>query len=202
LTPEIADRAIKTVLEKYGEVKDIMAETWGRAYRYSVNNGIRAATMALVIYMPSRLIVEGHRSLVSYDGQPTTCYGCNAIGHMYTECPKRKRLAGQGVGERRRTWADVVTGGEPLKAQMELVSEGRKDDTEESQMEQMTHAEGLPDAKQQRQGDGGVISSNKQTEEKQETKESVEMDTFADTTRDSMMVDDSSQDNPRDEKLE
>jgi hypothetical protein len=128
LPPEIADRVIKTVLEKYGEVKDTMAETWGRAYRYPVNNGMRAATMALVTHIPSHLIVEGHRSLVSYDGQPTTCYGCNAVGHMYMECPKRKRLTGQGVGQR-RTWADVVTRGEPLQAQMELVSEGRKDDT-------------------------------------------------------------------------
>jgi hypothetical protein len=54
---------------------------------------------------------------------------------------------------------------------MEQVSEGRKDDTEECQMEQMTHSEGLPDAKQQREGNGGVINSNKQTEENEEARE-------------------------------
>jgi hypothetical protein len=85
---------------------------------------------------------------------------------------------------------------------MEQVSEGRKDDTGEFQMEQMTPVEGLPDAKQLREEDGGVNSSNKQTEEKQEAKESVERDTLADTTRDSMMVDGTSQANPRDEEVE
>jgi hypothetical protein len=101
LPPEIADRAIKTVLEKYGEVKDIMAETGGRAYRYSVNNGIRAATVALVTHIPSHLIVEGHRSLVSYDGQPTTCYGCNA--HVYL-MPKKEKVSRTRSG---RKAADV-----------------------------------------------------------------------------------------------
>jgi hypothetical protein len=71
------------VLEKYGEVKGIQAETWSRTYRYPVENGIRAATVALVAHIPSHLMVAGHRSLVSYDGQPPTCYGCNETGHIY-----------------------------------------------------------------------------------------------------------------------
>jgi hypothetical protein len=41
-----------------------------------------------------------------------------------------------------------------------------------------------------------AATSKQRRSKKQEAKESVEMDTFADTTRDSMMVDDSSQANP------
>jgi hypothetical protein len=81
--PEIPDRIIQMVLEKYGEVKGIQTETWSRTYRYPVENGIRAATMALVAHIPSNLMVAGHRSLVSYDCQPPTCYRCNETRHIY-----------------------------------------------------------------------------------------------------------------------
>jgi hypothetical protein len=29
--------------------------------------------------------------LVSYDGQPTTCYGCGDTGHIYPTCPRRQK---------------------------------------------------------------------------------------------------------------
>jgi hypothetical protein len=32
----------------------------------------------------------GHRVLLSYDGQPTTCYGCGDTGHLYPSCPKQE----------------------------------------------------------------------------------------------------------------
>jgi hypothetical protein len=39
--PEISDRAIEMGLSRYGEVKEVQEETWSRAYRYPVVNGIR-----------------------------------------------------------------------------------------------------------------------------------------------------------------
>jgi hypothetical protein len=33
---------------------------------------------------------RGHRALLSYEGQPQTCYGCGATGHIYPGCPMRK----------------------------------------------------------------------------------------------------------------
>jgi hypothetical protein len=82
LPPEVPDRVIKIVLEQYGEVKEIYAETWSQAYRYPVD-GIRAAVVTLVAHILSHLLVAGHRSLVSYEGQPPTCYGCSDTGHIY-----------------------------------------------------------------------------------------------------------------------
>jgi hypothetical protein len=111
IPPEIPDRTIQKVLEKYGEVKGIKAETWSRTYRYPAENGIRAATVALVAHIPSHLMVAGHRSLVSYDGRLPTCYGCNETGNIYMECPKRRRVEVAGGEGRSQSWADVAARG-------------------------------------------------------------------------------------------
>jgi hypothetical protein len=43
LPPKVPDWALRTVLDGYGEVMVIQAETWSRFYRYTVANGIRLA---------------------------------------------------------------------------------------------------------------------------------------------------------------
>jgi hypothetical protein len=34
-------------------------------------------------HLPSKMNIAGRNVLVSYDGQPITCYGCGHTGHMY-----------------------------------------------------------------------------------------------------------------------
>jgi hypothetical protein len=91
LPPEVPDRALKVALGKYGEVRDIQEEIWSSAYRYPVANGIRIAMVTLVQHIPSHILVAGFRTLISYEGHPTTCYGCNETGHLYQVCPHRRR---------------------------------------------------------------------------------------------------------------
>jgi hypothetical protein len=109
LPPEVNDRMIKDVLVQYGEVRDIHEEQWTRAYRYKVSNGIRIADMHLKQHLPSHLTIAGHRVLVSYEGQPATCYGCNDTGHLYPDCQRRKRVASHGTVTPTSTQADVVS---------------------------------------------------------------------------------------------
>jgi hypothetical protein len=109
LPPEINDRMIKDALLQYGEVRDIHEEQWTRAYRYKVSNGILIADMHLKQHLPSHLTIAGHRVLVSYEGQPATCYGCNDTRHLYPDCPRRKRVASHGTVAPPSTWADVVS---------------------------------------------------------------------------------------------
>jgi hypothetical protein len=92
LPPEVPDGALPTVLARCGEVKDIQAETWSPFYRFSVVNGIRLAMITLPKHNPSHIIVAGNRVLVSYEGKPITCYGCNSTGHLYQACPLRRSL--------------------------------------------------------------------------------------------------------------
>jgi hypothetical protein len=47
LPPEVSERAIHSVLSRYGEVKEIKTEKWSRNYRYKIDNGIRIVTMNL-----------------------------------------------------------------------------------------------------------------------------------------------------------
>jgi hypothetical protein len=86
LPPEVSDGVLRTVLSRYGEVRNIQAETCSRPYRYPVANGIR-----LTKHIPSHITVAGRRVLVSYDGQPMTCYGYD-MDHLYQTCPMRRRL--------------------------------------------------------------------------------------------------------------
>jgi hypothetical protein len=47
LLSEVSDGVLRTVLSRYGEVKDVQVETWSRLYRYPVANSIRLTMKTL-----------------------------------------------------------------------------------------------------------------------------------------------------------
>jgi hypothetical protein len=110
LPPEIPDSAIRATFAKYGEVQDISEETWSRVYRYPVSNGVRIAVVAIKHHIPSLMIMAGHRVLITYEGQPLMCYGCNEIGHQYQACPHRRREVHTTACSPTTSWADIVSG--------------------------------------------------------------------------------------------
>jgi len=89
LPPEVPDRRLRDVMAAYGDVRHITEDQWVKEYRYPVSNGIRVVEMGLTKPIPSRLTIEGNRVLISYEGQPKTCYWCNAPGHQFQDCPDR-----------------------------------------------------------------------------------------------------------------
>jgi len=107
LLPEVSDGIIWKVLFRYGEVKDIQAETLSRLYRYPVVNGIRLTMVTLPKHIPSHISAAGNRVLVSYDVQPMTCYGCDDTGHLYQrvrcdgECRRRTHIHPHVLGSYR-----------------------------------------------------------------------------------------------------
>jgi hypothetical protein len=111
LPPEVSDRNIRMSHRQFGEIRDIQSDNWSNNYRYPVSNGIRITTMNLVQHIPSHLIVAGHRTLISYEGQPTTCFGCNEIGRLYQVCPNRRRTGAMDAKATRKSWAEVATTG-------------------------------------------------------------------------------------------
>ena len=76
LPPEVPNDTLKASLAPYGKVIDVQIEKWSNIYRYAVANGVRQVTLLLTKHAPSHLTVAGHRVLLSYEGQPATCYGC------------------------------------------------------------------------------------------------------------------------------
>jgi hypothetical protein len=111
LPPEVADRTLTVAISTYGEIHNIQTETWSNAYRYPMANGIRVINMTLSRHILSTLVVAGYRTLISYEGQPITCYGCNESGHMYTTCPNRRRVRVEDRLEHVKTWAAVAAKG-------------------------------------------------------------------------------------------
>lgn len=108
LPPEVKENTVKEHLTQYGEIMRIRDEMWAAAYRYKVYNGVRIADIKLKKHIPSHMSIAANDVMISYDGQPPTCYRCNNTGHQQSDCPRKKRLE-QRVVRREPTWADIVS---------------------------------------------------------------------------------------------
>jgi len=95
LPPEVKEHAIRTALTPFGAVLAVIEEMWPKTYIYKVPNGVRQVTIKLTKHIPSQLPVDGHRALLSYEGQPATCYGCGDIGHLYPTCQQASGQKGR-----------------------------------------------------------------------------------------------------------
>ena len=91
LPTEMSDRPIRMAQGRYGEIQEVQEGNCSCAYRYPVANGITIAAIILTQHITSHNVVAGHRTLISYQGQPRTCYGCNETGNLYQVCPRRTR---------------------------------------------------------------------------------------------------------------
>jgi len=90
LPPEVKEHTIRTALTPFGTVLAVIEEMWPKTLIYKVPNGVRQVTMTLTKHILSQLTMDGHRVLLSYEGQQATCDGCGDIGHLYPTCPKRR----------------------------------------------------------------------------------------------------------------
>jgi hypothetical protein len=109
LPPEASNDTLKAALAPYGKILNIQNEPWSKVYRYPVDNGVRQVTMVLSRHAPSRLTVDGQQVLLSYDGQPPTCYGCGESGHIYQGCPTRRKMTTTITSAMAATNASIVT---------------------------------------------------------------------------------------------
>jgi hypothetical protein len=104
------------MMSRFGDVREVLTETWSTAYRYPVDNGIRIVVMTLRRHVPSNIVMAGHRILVYYETQPTTFYGCDETGRVYQDCPRRRRGKEVEETDRTPTWAEVaLRGRDPQK---------------------------------------------------------------------------------------
>jgi hypothetical protein len=108
LPPEVTEKMIRGSLTKYDEVKNIRDESWTSTYRYKEYNGVRIVDMKLKKDMPSYMTIAGNDALISYDGQPPTCYRFNETGHQQQDCPRRKRVVLPATAAAILTLADIV----------------------------------------------------------------------------------------------
>ena len=108
LPAEDPERTIRVALAPYGEIILINDETWSNKYRYTVSNGVKFVMMKLSQHLPPHMTIAGNRILASYEGQPTTCYGCGRTGHMYQSCPRRQAERPRAADHSSSTWARIA----------------------------------------------------------------------------------------------
>jgi hypothetical protein len=76
--------------------------------RYPVANGICVATIKLDKHLPSHLIIAENRAIMSYEGQPVSCYACGGTRHMRQTCPHRHSNVHVAPPTSDNTWAKVA----------------------------------------------------------------------------------------------
>jgi hypothetical protein len=138
LPPEVPDRILREALSRYGEVKRITDELWPRVYRYPVPNSVRVVEIGLQKQIPLHMVIVGNRVLLSYEGQPITCYGCNEPGHQFQGCPHRKTAEYYTTANATNTWAHIVKTGtardrteEERRNEAEVLTDNNDDKNEE-----------------------------------------------------------------------
>lgn len=118
---EVTGEQINAVVSSYGKVLSNVPERWSGTHKFPVLNGIRQLKVELQKHIPSYINVCGYRAIVMYDGQPRTCAGCGATGHVRAQCLQR-RVAQLPAGEAVRptavtslpiTYAAAITGPPP-----------------------------------------------------------------------------------------
>ena len=108
LPPETSERTLKMALGPYGDIMSIQDEIWSKSYRYTVKTGVKIAMIKLKEHLPSQMAVGGQRALISYEGQPVTCYTCGAQGHIQQECSKRRKDNNNTDRAPPTSWARVI----------------------------------------------------------------------------------------------
>lgn len=58
--------------------------------------------------VPSHLTIAGYRVLISYEGQPMTCYRSNKTGHLIHACALRQRTRETVERGSISAWAGIV----------------------------------------------------------------------------------------------
>ena len=109
LPQEVSNDILRAALAPYGKIMEIQNERWSKIYGYPVDNGIRQVTMVLSRHAQSHLTVANQRVLLSYEGQPPTCYGCGESGHMYQGCPARHKKGTKMTSVMAATYASIFT---------------------------------------------------------------------------------------------
>jgi len=88
LPPEVPERTLRVAMAPFGETVSIHDETWSKAYRYTVANGIKVVVMKQNKRFPSHMNIAGRRILASYGSQLLHATGVLILDICIRHAPK------------------------------------------------------------------------------------------------------------------
>jgi hypothetical protein len=120
-------------------------------------------------------MIADQRVLITYDGQPITCYGCSETGQQFGECPYRRTAPPPRKTPQTDTWAQILDNGPQTKGQKVETHENREErvapfdgtnTTDENNKPGTTQKQNRQEPKQQTQEDS-KDNDNPRQEQKQ-----------------------------------
>lgn len=108
---EVPNALIASALAVYGiVVGNVINETFGAHMPFpGVYSGVRSVRMKIQKPIPSSIVVDGEKTLVTYNGQTKTCMRCGSTSHLRAECASTAPRS-TPAQNRVRTMADAVGG--------------------------------------------------------------------------------------------
>ena len=108
LPSHVTETQITNGMSTYGYIKKIHDEVSLHAYRFKVKPGVRLVDISLRKHIHSQIKLDGHRAVISYEGQPMTFYRCSEQGHQINGYQSRKIPGSQQTSYDANSWTNMV----------------------------------------------------------------------------------------------
>lgn len=141
---EIELDEVREVMAEFGRVERVERRSYQGAGFLKGKQGWITTSIILEKPIPSYVDIGYCRAVVKYEGQDTTCKGCNEIGHWQRDCPNSvwaKRIKERQMREERKRKQEEEE--ERKKIEMEKEREARRREDEEKERKEREEAERL-----------------------------------------------------------
>lgn len=117
LSEDVTNEKILRFLKTYGETLSIREEVWDDKHFFrGLPTGVRIVRMTVKTNIPSYVIIDGEKTLVSYYGQQQTCRHCSESIHNGVSCVQNKKLLVQKLAANSGSYADVTKNPKPPRS--------------------------------------------------------------------------------------
>lgn len=121
LPPEVEDREISTVMNRYGKIVRMVREKYGEDTGFPIWTSVRGVYLELKegIEIPATVYVRNLRARVVYEGLVNKCYLCGSQDHLKAECPQKKSVNERLQEQHGASYSGVLKGGERWSKQLQ-----------------------------------------------------------------------------------
>lgn len=114
LPPEIDDREISVVMQRFGKVVRMIREKYGEETGFPIWTSVRGVYLELKegIEVPATVFIRNVRARVFYEGIITKCYHCGSREHLKAECPERKTVNDRLLEHQGTSYSGILKSGE------------------------------------------------------------------------------------------